>query len=178
MRALVVYESMYGNTHVVADHIAAGLAGLGDVGVVPVAAAHGDVLREVDLLIVGGPTHIHGVSTTRSRQAAAEAAAKPDSGLHMETDAEGPGLRDWFDNLEVPASTKAAAFDTRMHGPSILTGRASRGIARRLSERGLEVIAPPESFWVDRANLLLPGVAQSAEEWGRSLGRLLVRRAA
>ena len=37
MRAVVVYESMYGNTHLVADAIGAGLGPAFDVSVVPVA---------------------------------------------------------------------------------------------------------------------------------------------
>ena len=39
IRAVVIYESMYGNTHVVADHIAEGLRSRFDVDVVPVGRA-------------------------------------------------------------------------------------------------------------------------------------------
>ena len=70
MRALVVYESMYGNTHLVADAIAVGLAPLGAVEVVPVGGATDAVLAGADLLVVGGPTHVHGMSSAMSRKGA------------------------------------------------------------------------------------------------------------
>jgi len=171
MRALVVYESMYGNTHIVAEHIADGLRTVADVQVVPVAGAGGDALSGVDLLVVGGPTHVHGLTSAKSRRAAVEAAAKPGTDLTVDPDAEGPGLRDWFDSLDGPAETRAAAFDTRIDGPAIFTGRASRGIAHRLSHLGCQLIAPPESFLVDRNNHLLAGVAESAVAWGAKLGQ-------
>jgi hypothetical protein len=169
MHALVVFESIYGNTHILADHIADGVRAAAEVQVVPVAGARRDVLSGVDLLVVGGPTHIHGVTTAKSRQAAIATAAAAGSELTADPDAEGPGLRDWFDALDVPATTRAAAFDTRIDGPALLTGRASRGIARRLSRHGLELVAPPESFLVDRNNELLEGVAESARAWGARL---------
>jgi len=56
MRAIVVYESMYGNTHLVAGAIGAGLSTLFDVSVVPVAQADPAVLAGADLVVVGGPT--------------------------------------------------------------------------------------------------------------------------
>jgi len=39
MQAVVVYESMYGNTHLIADAIGAGLKTVFDVSVVPVSRA-------------------------------------------------------------------------------------------------------------------------------------------
>ena len=77
MRAVVVYESMYGNTHVVAGNIADGLRAAYEVTLVPVAEASEDLVAEADLLIVGGPTHMHGLSSSASRRTAAQAAAKP-----------------------------------------------------------------------------------------------------
>ena len=62
MRAVVVYESMYGNTHLVADAIGAGLSTAFDVRVVPVSEARPVVLADADLVVVGGPTHVHGMS--------------------------------------------------------------------------------------------------------------------
>ena len=67
MRAVVVYESVFGNTHVLADHIATGLAATHEVSVVPVHEATPELLDGVGLLIVGGPTHMHGMTTEKSR---------------------------------------------------------------------------------------------------------------
>ena len=168
MRAVVVYESMYGNTHVVAERIGAGLEATFDVLVCPVEGANPESLAGADLLVVGGPTHVHGMTSSATRKSAVEAAAK-DADLEVDPDAEGPGLRDWFDGLPKDLRASAAAFDTRMDKPAMLTGRASKGIARRLRRHGLELIAVPESFLVDKHNHLLDGEADRAREWATKL---------
>ena len=53
---------MFGNTHTVAEGIAAGLRSDGEVRVVPVSEASEDALSWADLVIVGGPTHVHGMT--------------------------------------------------------------------------------------------------------------------
>ena len=83
MRAVVVYESMYGNTHLVADAIGAGLRTGFDVSVVPVSQASPAVLADADLVVVGGPTHAHGMSRAATRKAAVQAADKPVSPLGL-----------------------------------------------------------------------------------------------
>ena len=65
--AVVVYESMYGNTHLVADAIGAGLRPAFDVTVVPVTQAGPAILDGADLIVVGGPTHVHGMSRASKR---------------------------------------------------------------------------------------------------------------
>ncbi len=168
MRAVVVYESMYGNTHLVADAIGAGLRPAFDVSVVPVSQVSPAVLADADLVVVGGPTHAHGMSRAATRKAAVEAASKPVSPLKLEPDALGPGLRDWFGTLgRYPV--KAVAFDTRMHGPAALTGRASKGVARLLREHGFDVVAEPESFLVTKQDQLDPEETTRARDWGTNL---------
>ena len=168
MRAVVVYESMYGNTHQVADAIGAGLRPAFDVSVIPVSKATPAVLADADLVVVGGPTHAHGMSRAATRKGAVEAAKKPVSGLKVEPDALSPGLRDWFDSLG-HYSVKAAAFDTRLHGPAALTGRASKGVTRSLRAHGFDLVAEPESFLVTKQDLLDPGETTRAREWGTKL---------
>jgi hypothetical protein len=169
MKAIVVYESMYGNTHLVADAIAGGLRGDGDdVVVAPVGDATSELVAGADLVVVGGPTHAHGMSHQATRKAAVEAAEKPGSGLEMDPDAEGPGLRDWFDALD-HLSTRAAAFDTRMDGPGAFTGRASKGIAKRLRHHGCTLVAEPMSFLVTKENHLVDDEAAHARDWGLQL---------
>ena len=174
MRAVVVYESMYGNTHLIADAIGAGLRSAFDVTVVPVAEAGPAVLAGADLVVVGGPTHIHGMSRASTRKAAVEAADKPDSGLKMEPDALGQGLREWFDSIgHYPA--RAAAFDTRMQGPAAFTGRASKRVDRLLRAHGFDVVMEPESFLVTKQNQLMAHESARAREWGTKLAGLAPR---
>lgn len=173
MRALVVYESIYGNTHTVAERIAAGLETVGEARVVPVHEATADVVAWADVVIVGGPTHAHGLTSSASRKGAREAAEKPGSELHLDPDAEGPGLRDWFGGLDKVRGKQAVAFDTRFDAVPVLTGRASRGITRRLRSHGFELVAEPESFLVDKHNQLLEGEADRATRWGAQLAAVL-----
>jgi len=169
MRALVVYESMYGNTHVVASNIADGLRATHEVTLVPVAGATADLVAGADLLVVGGPTHMHGLSSPASRRMAAQAAAKPASGLSLDPDACGPGLRDWLKDIG-GGPALVAAFDTRFNGVAAFTGHASRGIGRSLKRHGYRLIAAPESFLVGQQNTLLDGEASRARRWGAALG--------
>jgi hypothetical protein len=168
VRAVVVYESMYGNTHQVADAIGAGLGTAFDVRVVPVSLAGPEVLADADLVIVGGPTHAHGMSRAATRKAAVEAANKPVSGLKVEPGALGPGLREWLGALD-RYLVKAAAFDTRMHGPAALTGRASKGADRLLRAHGFDVVAEPESFLVTRQDRLDSQETSRARGWAARL---------
>jgi len=168
MRAVVVYESMYGNTHAIADHIAAGLRDRFDTDVLSVDSATANVLIDADLIVVGGPTHVHGLSSSTSRRGAADAAEK-DDGLELDPAAEGGGLRDWFHHLGDGRHRSAAAFDTRFDASPIVTGRASKPIAKRLAKHHFELVAEPESFLVDRDNRLVDGEAERAEEWSREL---------
>jgi Flavodoxin len=169
MRALVVYESMYGNTHVVASNIADGLRATHEVTVVPVAEATGRLVAAADLLVVGGPTHLHGMSSTSSRQKARKAAAKPGSGLSLDPDASGPALRDWLSSLG-DRHALAAAFDTRLNGVPLFTGQASHGIGKLLKQHGYHLVAAPESFLIGKENALVDGEASRARQWGEALG--------
>jgi hypothetical protein len=175
MRALVVYESIYGNTDRLAHAIAEGLAAeLDEVKVVPVEGADEETVRGADVVVVGGPTHMHGLSSERSRKMGIEAAAK-DVEVQLDPDAEGPGLRDWLDQLP-DTHARAAAFDTRFDGPPLMTGRASKGIARRLRHHGLEMVAEPASFLVDKQNHLQADQLDRGREWGTHLATALARR--
>lgn len=170
MRALIVFESMYGNTHTIAERIADGLRPAFDVTVCAVADATPTLVAASDLVVVGGPTHVHGMSSSTSRRAAVDALAK-DGTLVLDEDAEGPGLRDWFDELGEQRAA-AVAFDTRIDAPSVLTGRASKGISKRLRKHGFRVVAEPESFLVDKHSRLLDREEDRARAWGATLAAL------
>jgi hypothetical protein len=111
------------------------------------------------------------MSRASTRKAAVQAANKPVGGLTVEPDALGPGLREWFSSLG-NCPIRAAAFDTRIHGPAALTGRASKGVTRLLREHGFNVIAEPESFLVTKQDRLEPHEPHEqdrARDWGARL---------
>ncbi len=177
MKALVIYESMFGNTRKVAEAVAGGLAPFGEVSLVPVADAGHTLLSTADLVVVGGPTHVHGMSRPKSRAAAVATAGKTGSDLVLEPGAEGPGVREWLADL--PRTTAwAAAFDTRMTMAPFLTGRASRRIHRRLRAHGFSMAARPKSFLVNGDNTLMPGEEERARAWAEELAMSLGARRA
>ena len=162
MRSVVVCESWFGNTRQVARAVADELARHGEVTIVAVSEEIHD-LEEVDLLVVGAPTHVHGMSSSMSRKSAIE-----QSGRH---DVEpGPGARGWFESLPDDLHGKAAAFDTRIEKSPMLTGSAAKGIAKRLRQHGLDLVAEPESFFVlDTGGPLKEGELERAGYWAQDL---------
>jgi flavorubredoxin len=135
--ALVVYESMFGNTRLVAEAIGEGLREhFATVDVVDASAAPTTV-DGIDLLVVGAPTHALGMPRAKTRAAAREQGAT------------GPterGVREWLAALVRPQQPIAAvAFDTRVKAP--IPGSARRPINRRLRRLGFQT-ATPVSFVV------------------------------
>jgi len=172
MRALVVYESVYGNTRAIAEAIAEGLGSLGDVEVKSVYETADADPDAVDLLVVGGPTHMHGLTSSLSRRMAIQAGEE--DGVQIEPGARDQrGLRQWLAERSGDGR-KAATFDTRLDRSAALTGTAARGIARRLHGGAYELLDKPESFFVEDAEgPLAPGELDRARAWGAKLGDLV-----
>jgi hypothetical protein len=87
---------------------------------------------------------------------------------HLIADAIADGLRS-AGEVSVRCITDvppAAAFDTRVHLPAAISGRASKGIARRLRKHGATLLLDPESFFVTKENELLPEEEARARAWG------------
>ena len=70
MKAIVVFESMYGNTRHIAEAIADGLRWSMPTEAVLARDAAGMDLVDVELVVVGGPTHAWGLSSKRTREGA------------------------------------------------------------------------------------------------------------
>ncbi len=172
MRSLVVFESMYGNTHRIASAITEGLAAVCSAELLPVSEVDRALLEQIDLVVVGGPTHAHSMTRSSTRRSAVDTARALGKSLKVEPTALDDGLREWFESVG-PISARAAAFDTRFEGPPALTGRASRAISKRLKRHGAQLLAKPESFLVDRQNQLLTGQEDRARRWGEELARML-----
>ena len=164
MKALVVYESMYGNTAAIGEAIATALRARG-FDVVEGLVSKIDAARtaDFDLLLVGGPTHVHGMSRASTRKAAAN-----DRNTFPEPTLE-PGLRAWLAQLPDGGGRLAGAFDTRFDRPQLLTGSAAKGIGRRLKRRGFRLVAEPESFLVSPQNRLLEGEVEHGTRWAEEI---------
>ena len=93
--------------------------------------------------------------------------------MHLQPDADGPSLREWFASLGLRVG-RAAAFDTRIDAPAMLTGRASKAIARQLQRHGYLLAAEPESFLVSKQNQLRPGELSRARVWAERLVAVLL----
>ena len=176
MRAVVVYESMYGDTKRVADAIADGLARHLPVETVEVSLAPLAIESDIDLLVVGGPTHVHGMTTPFTRAQAIKQAQG-----HIVSP--GIGIREWLEQIQPTApAIPAAAFDTRLKGAAILTGSAAGGYAKRLRDASFKLIAPAESFLIagkaPQGDALLEGELDHARAWGEELAAALGARAA
>jgi len=164
MRALVVYESLFGNTQQVAQAVADGLARYATVELVEVDSAPDELGDRFDLLVAGGPTHAHGMSRPGTRD---QAAAQAPAGVVSK----GNGLREWLDRLARASGTPAATFDTRLDKPRWLVGSAAQGAAKRLRRLGFTLVAEPESFLVyGTAGPLGDAELERARRWGEALG--------
>lgn len=150
MRALVVYDSAYGNTAKVAQAVAERIRPHEPVEVMSVDEASAVDLSSVDLLVVGSPTQ--GGRPTRP-------------------------VQDYLDNIapRALAGKYVAAFDTRFaikaHGLGLrllmkAIGFAAPRIASGLQAKGGELIGRPEGFIVnDKEGPLKEGELERAAEW-------------
>ena len=161
MRALVVYESMFGNTRTVAEAVADGLTSRFEVETVEVGVAPAAVRDDVALVVAGGPTHAFGMTRESTRRS-----AKDQAGGAVVSP--GIGLREWLDALS-HGTAAAATFDTRVRHPRV-PGSAAHAAEKRLRKLGFRVAVPAETFWVEGTpGPLLVGEADRAREWGAGL---------
>jgi len=175
VRVVIGYESMYGNTHRVADAIASGFANGDEVTVKPVSGLD-DAALGADLLVIGAPTHAHGLPRPGSRRTAIDSRRANHERHGLDASAEGTGAREWLQRLPARSSANVAAYDTRFRPPAWLVGHPARTIARALTRRGATVVARPASFFVDKNDQLRPGELERAEAWGRELRRAAAQR--
>lgn len=166
MRALVIYESMFGNTQRVAEAIAEGLRPNFEVALREVGHAEPE-LDGVDLLIVGGPIHAWSMTRESTRKGAHDQA----EGTPIVST--GPGIREFLAELhdatpEHPVA--AAAFDTAIRTRWFPVGSAAKPAAKQLSKHGYRLVAKPEHFYVsDTRGPLIDGELERAQAWASEL---------
>ena len=132
LRALVVYESMFGNTEEVAECVAEGLRlDNVEVEVTEVGKAPTTIPDDVDLLVVGAPTHAFSLSRPSTRADAVRQGA-PEARQQL-------GLREWLGAVVPPHRQLAVAvFDTRVTKVRRLPRAAAPRAARLARRRGLQ----------------------------------------
>ena len=166
-RALVVFESLFGDAEAIAHAVADGLSPTIPTDVVAAADAPAEVPGDVRLLVVGGPNH----ALSMPRQSTREGAVKQYGAEIADTSR---GLHEWLDAVQVVGQdTRAAAFDTRSDHPKLLVkmDHASRTEEKLLHRHGLQIVAPAEHFFVtDAKGPLVDGEVDRARRWGATLG--------
>jgi hypothetical protein len=169
-RALVVYESVFGDARAIAHAVADGLSTSVQTDVVSASEAPAEIDGDVRLLVVGGPNHALGMPRPTTREGAVKqyGAVIPDTGA---------GLHEWLETVRLPRDgVSAAAFDTRGSGHPVLSkmDHAARTEEKLLHRAGAQVVAPAEHFFVaDTKGPLVEGEEDRARQWGRTLAELV-----
>ena len=168
MKALVVYETLFGNTEEVARAIGRGLAETLAVDVVDVGHAPTDPDPGVALVVAGGPTHAFSMTRESTRADARKQGAPVEPGI---------GLREWLSALPRRRhETLLATFDTKVVRPA-LPGSAGNAAGRLGRRHGYQMIDRPETFVVaGTTGPLLPGELDRATAWGRTLAGLVAEQ--
>ena len=160
MKAIVVYESLWGNTAAVARAIAEGIGP--DAQALSTGEAVGGALDGVELIVGGAP--LLGFSLpTDSMRANIRTTPAP-----TPPDLSAPSMRSWLSGLP-HGSGRGAAFETRIWWSP---GSAAKQIAAELEASGFRSADKPEKFLVTgRYGPLKEGELERAREWGAQLAR-------
>ncbi len=148
LKALVVYDSVFGNTEKLAKALASGLKSGGvEVDVVKVDSFKLEELNGVDLLCVGSPTHAWNASKSTKE--------------FLEQLSTTPGLK----------GKKAFAFATKMK--SRLAGDAGGKIENKLKDAGLTIVRRTCTAIVEgREGPLEETAEETFEKLGEELAQL------
>jgi flavodoxin len=155
MKAIVLYDSVFGNTKKVAEAIGSSLANRAQVELLQPSDQALKHLAGIDLLVVGSPTR-----GFRPTEAISDLLKRvPSKDLK---------------------NTRVAAFDTRFKADELKSattrfvvktgGYAAKRIASQLEKSGGTLVAPPEGFYVeDTEGPLKAGELERASAWAAAL---------
>ncbi len=146
MKALIVYDSVYGNTEKIAKAVAGAITPSDGVKVLRAGEANPSELESIDLLIVGSPTQ----------------GGRPT-----------PAIQDFLNKVSEPAikGINVAAFDTRFSTRWVgIFGYAAGKIADSLKRKGATLVASPEAFFVKgKEGPLKDGELERAASWAKEI---------
>ena len=166
MKAVVVYESHWGNTAAIAQAIAEGIGS--GTRALNTDEATREALAGVDLIVAGSPV----IAFALPRDGSLNQIAK-DEKAPVPPDVSHPLLRTWLHNLPVGHGF-AAAFETRIWWS--LRG-ATGTIESMLRESGYERLLPGERFTVAGGyGPLRAGEAERARRWGAELAAAMAKQ--
>jgi flavodoxin I len=144
MKTLIIYDSLYGNTEQIAKAIGGGIGG--EVKVVRVGEANPAEMGAYDLIIIGSPTQ---------------------GGRHT------VAMRGFLGKIPADAlkNKRVASFDTRAKTFFVkMFGWAANRIAEALKEKGGNLVAPGEGFFVKATKgPLVEGELERAAAWAKGI---------
>lgn len=143
MKALVIYDSLYGNTEQIAKAIGGGIGA--EAKVVKVGEVSAADIAPYPYVIIGSPTQ----------------------GGRMT-----PAVKTFLDSLPAEALTgkRFAAFDTRIKGWAKIFGWAAPKIEKAIKEKGGNTTAQPQGFYVKGTKgPLVEGEAERATTWAKAI---------
>ncbi len=145
MKTLIIYDSLYGNTKLIALTIAEALEEFGQTKVMKVDEEDVPFLEDFDLIILGAPTQNR----------------KPTENLNQ-----------FLDDLIKILTPKifTACFDTRYNMPKWKSGSAAKHISKKIKKAGSKELLPPESFFINRTDKNLEEYeSKRAYKWALAL---------
>jgi len=159
MRAIVVYESHWGNTAKIARAIAEGIGP--DARALNTDEASPAVVAEADLVVAGAPIMAFGLPSDAMIANVAKDPKAPIAG-----DVSHPSLRHWLEALP-PSRAAAASFETKLRWSP---GGATGAIDDRFQRAGYHTIAKGQKFLVSSTyGPLREGEVERARTWGSEL---------
>ena len=164
MKAVVVYESLWGNTAAIARAIAEGIGP--ETRALSTTEATGAAIADADLIVAGAPVLAFSLPSDKIRESIranpGKAPAPPDLSH--------PSLRSWLDALP-KGHGRSAAFETRIWWSP---GGATSAILRKLESAGYRPVGKGQRFIVTgRCGPLRDGELERARKWGAELTRTI-----
>jgi flavodoxin I len=146
LKALIVYDSVYGNTEKIAKAIAGAITPSNEIKILRAGEANPSESESIDLIIVGSPTQ----------------GGRPT-----------PAIQEFLKRVSEPVikGINVAAFDTRFSTRWVrIFGYAAGRIAGNLKGKGGALVASPEGFFVKgKEGPLKEGEVERAASWAKGI---------
>jgi hypothetical protein len=164
MKAVVVYESLWGNTAAVARAIAEGIGG--GTPALTTSEATAEALADVDLIVAGAPLLAFNLPNDKMR----DSIGKDPAHAQHPPDLSHPSMRAWLATLP-PKQGRAAAFETRIWWSP---GSSAAKILKMLAGLGYQPIGKGQRFVVEGTyGPLREGEIERARAWGAELAQAM-----